>query len=796
MSAMVSSPAQVHGSSMAVRVGRSKLIFSVSVVVVMTSVWTWWHRRRRRVSGFSLPVLPMAPDVGRSEEQETQQFDIENTTAFRDRMLMILRMPLFRRFRQSEHPLLAQAMRLEVWAPGAVVTKDGDNADTFWIVNMGTATTASTLEASAKQNEEAEADSTDDPPNSMSIFTTKRNSSASLLGNDTLIKGDYFGAYNSRSGDFAGQTIVAGPDGLSTLSLSILELEELGIFMHVPRRQAIIAAIPSFSSECSDNDLPPKTEEQRAFLMSALFQHFNPAFGLEDEQLGALADLCEFQTFQAGEVVMVQGQMEQTVIIVEDGKLSMVDPSVNATPNAQIMDERWALPPIQNATPSELHVTPTASNFPISRVKSDFILCSPAPTRSVKGWCQVDEGFSNQTVLSHGDVAGIREAVIGEANAATIVAEELSILWTLPRAAIFRALDQRRLDEDKIEHVSVENIARKEFPALPTATELNHVCRLGRGSYGLVSLVRQERPNKPEKLYALKTIFRRDVTTEIAKQHVRNEHEVMKVMESDFIVQFHGTYRDSEHICFLLEAALGGDLFTVLDRDRRQVTGNLGFMRFVAASVSLALQHMHTRRVIYRDLKPENVLFDSEGHVKICDLGLAKLCIRSAHTLCGTPEYMAPEVLKHRGYNHMVDWWALGVLCYELVSGRQPFLDGGEDLMGVFKAIQRGMGNVRFDERRFDKPSEELVRGLCADKPSNRLGFKKGLDQIRDHVFFDELNWHSMALGEYTPPLKPPVRTLEDCDEDNTSEGRETMSVLGSVSACGEVWELTSGVLL
>merc|ERR1719199_2417302 len=131
----------------------------------------------------------------------------------------------------------------------------------------------------------------------------------------------------------------------------------------------------------------------------------------------------------------------------------------------------------------------------------------------------------------------------------------------------------------------------------------------------------------------------------------------MALLDSIFIVKLHCTYKDDKRIHFLLEPALGGDLFGLLETCGREVTGRVEFVCFLVACIGLGLQHMHTRHIIYRDLKPENVLLDYRGYFKICDFGLAKLAIKPCYTLCGTPEYIAPEVLQQRGYDKVADWW-------------------------------------------------------------------------------------------------------------------------------------------
>merc|ERR1719188_397816 len=150
------------------------------------------------------------------------------------------------------------------------------------------------------------------------------------------------------------------------------------------------------------------------------------------------------------------------------------------------------------------------------------------------------------------------------------------------------------------------------------------------------------------------------------------------MIDSPFIIKLHATFRDAEYLYFLFEPLLGGELYEHMRKEpyRFRVPK---IYRFVLGCVSLALDHLHSRSIVFRDLKPENILFDATGWVKLCDLGFAKFLIGKTYTMCGTPEYIAPEVLTQGGYDRMVDWWALGILAYELLCGCTPFCDDEED---------------------------------------------------------------------------------------------------------------------
>lgn len=174
--------------------------------------------------------------------------------------------------------------------------------------------------------------------------------------------------------------------------------------------------------------------------------------------------------------------------------------------------------------------------------------------------------------------------------------------------------------------------------------------------------------------------------------------------------------------------------------------------------------------MIYRDLKPENILLDHQGHIALCDFGLCKLNMKGqdkTNTFCGTPEYLAPELLLGQGYSKVVDWWTLGVLLYEMMTGLPPYYD--EDVPKMYKKILQEP--LRFPDG-FDKDAKDLLIGLLSRDPKRRLGFN-GADEIKSHPFFSQLSWKRLWMKGYIPPYKPPVMNSLDTsnfDQEFTKE--------------------------
>lgn len=205
---------------------------------------------------------------------------------------------------------------------------------------------------------------------------------------------------------------------------------------------------------------------------------------------------------------------------------------------------------------------------------------------------------------------------------------------------------------------------------------------LGCGAFGRVKLVKHLPTGNS---YALKILVKDEVVRNNLEVHVVNERRVMLQLDHPFILKLHNTYKDQRYVYFLVELTLGGEMFTHLKKQGRLSEDTA---RFYIASVILAFQHMHCRNIAYRDLKPENLMFDLQGFLKVIDFGLAKTVEGRTWTLCGTPDYLAPEIILNKGHDKAVDYWALGILIYELIAGYVPFY--AEDPMQVYHLALSG----------------------------------------------------------------------------------------------------------
>jgi len=292
-------------------------------------------------------------------------------------------------------------------------------------------------------------------------------------------------------------------------------------------------------------------------------------------------------------------------------------------------------------------------------------------------------------------------------------------------------------------------------------SDLQLVGRLGVGAFGVVTL---EADRRSGRTFALKAVSKGYLAQLRMEYSVLNEKRILKMVDSPFIVRLIATYNGREHVYFLLEAALGGELFTTYERLR--LYGSERHARFYVGCVTEALAHLHERHVIYRDLKPENLLLDSRGYCKLTDMGLAKVTHGQTYTLVGTPDYMAPEVILCTGHSKAVDWWMLGVLLFELLAGRAPF--EADTTQQVYELVKRGIEVVRFPHE-CRRHAVELVRALCNHNPDARLR----TPTLRDHLFFRGFDWSALRGQRLTPPHLPHVRGPRDLANFRACDGED-----------------------
>ncbi|XP_027001145.1 cAMP-dependent protein kinase catalytic subunit PRKX-like isoform X1 [Tachysurus fulvidraco] len=276
---------------------------------------------------------------------------------------------------------------------------------------------------------------------------------------------------------------------------------------------------------------------------------------------------------------------------------------------------------------------------------------------------------------------------------------------------------------------------------------LESVATVGTGTFGRVVLV-QDRKSKG--YFALKSMKIVDLIRLKQQQHVHNEKEVLMEVNHPFIVKLFWTWHDDRCLFMLMEFVPGGELFTYL-RSRGKFSNDTGL--FFAAEIICALEYLHSKDIVYRDLKPENILLDREGHVKLTDFGFAKKMVDRTCTLCGTPEYLAPEIIQGKGHGLAVDWWALGVLIFEMLSGYPPFFD--DNPFGIYQKVLSAKLNI---PRQLDFHVKDLIKKLLVVDKSKRLGnLRGGAEDVKNHKWFRSVDWDVVPQRKLKPIIIPAV---------------------------------------
>ncbi|XP_056326786.1 cGMP-dependent protein kinase 1a isoform X2 [Danio aesculapii] len=288
-------------------------------------------------------------------------------------------------------------------------------------------------------------------------------------------------------------------------------------------------------------------------------------------------------------------------------------------------------------------------------------------------------------------------------------------------------------------------------------SDFNIIDTLGVGGFGRVELVQLK--SDEMKTFAMKILKKRHIVDTRQQEHIRSEKLIMQEAHSDFIVRLYRTFKDSKYLYMLMEACLGGELWTIL-RDRGNFDDST--TRFYTACVVEAFAYLHSKGIIYRDLKPENLILDHRGYAKLVDFGFAKKIGfgKKTWTFCGTPEYVAPEIILNKGHDISADYWSLGILMYELLTGSPPF--SGPDPMKTYNIILRGIDMIEFPKK-ITKNAANLIKKLCRDTPSERLGnLKNGVKDIQKHKWFEGFNWDGLRKGTLMPPIIPNVTSSTD----------------------------------
>ena len=304
--------------------------------------------------------------------------------------------------------------------------------------------------------------------------------------------------------------------------------------------------------------------------------------------------------------------------------------------------------------------------------------------------------------------------------------------------------EEQRVTEIRKKTTMLFTKAKKEM----CIEDFDQIKVLGQGAFGKVVLA-QKKDNK--KIYAIKILKKREILETGQLEHTLAEKMILSHVNHPFLVGLEYAFQTDERIYFVMEFMIGGEMFQHLKKVKRFSEKQT---KFFAACVILGLGHLHTKNYIYRDLKLENILLDERGYAKLTDFGLAKFINKEdkALTFCGTPEYLAPEVILGKGHNRPADWWSLGILIYEMMHGLPPFYSNNITVMykRIIKDVVRWKSNVDISNE-----SKDIIVKLLNKNPNKRLGSEADSLEVLSHPWFEDLDWTDMLEKKFESPYVP-----------------------------------------
>jgi len=380
----------------------------------------------------------------------------------------------------------------------------------------------------------------------------------------------------------------------------------------------------------------------------------------------------------------------------------------------------------------------------------------------------VDGGKIKKLAIKPQDTAELKSVVVTKVDARLQVREDI-----LKRKMQF-GLKENESDEEDRKELEGANTDWLHGPGITQGNaQLNDfelLKVLGRGAFGKVMQVKKKDSGK---IYAMKILKKRAIIARNQVEHTKAERKILQTLDHPFLMKLRFAFQTKEKLYLILDYVKGGELFFHLKNNRR-------FSEQVAklwvAQVGSALGHLHSLGVLYRDLKPENILLDSTGHVILTDFGLAKDVApdEKTNTFCGTPEYLAPEIVTGAGHDKAVDWWSLGILLYELTVGIPPFYS--QNVNDMYNKIQHGV--LRFPPFLSANCKKIIVAFLNRD-PKKRLGSTDDFEEIKAHAFFEDINWDKLLARKYVSSFQPNIK--DDLDTGNFEDTFTNEKVVDSV---------------
>jgi len=322
--------------------------------------------------------------------------------------------------------------------------------------------------------------------------------------------------------------------------------------------------------------------------------------------------------------------------------------------------------------------------------------------------------------------------------------------------------------------------ARKQIKGSETSFEAKRIGEsdfeklrvVGQGSFGKVLQVRHKQTGQ---IYAMKVLNKRTVIERDDVKSIQTEKSILMKLSSPFLVKLYSSFQTKDKLYFVMDYINGGELFHHLQSERSFAPARA---RFYSAEIILGLEYLHKRGIIYRDLKPENILITADGHVCLTDFGISKEGLQSKSdrtaTFCGTPEYLAPEVLLGQQYGKEIDYWSLGTIVYEMLTSTPPFYS--EEVQLMYQRILND--SIDFEEIP-DKDTQDIILAFLERDPAKRL---TDPDKIKAHPYFASIDWEKLERREVRPPFLPNVKDKTDFSQFDTDFTSQPVNSLYATS--------------
>eukprot|EP00929_Paragymnodinium_shiwhaense_P115326 TRINITY_DN840_c0_g1_i1.p1 TRINITY_DN840_c0_g1~~TRINITY_DN840_c0_g1_i1.p1 ORF type:complete len:745 (-),score=280.84 TRINITY_DN840_c0_g1_i1:282-2516(-) len=700
-----------------------------------------------------------------------------------DTLEFLSNVPLFKRLPKDIFPELAKCAGLVDFKPGKVIIRQGDEGNEFFVIKSGVAT------VSVDGRKVAE-----------------------------LKSSDYFGENALLRDEPRTATITASQD-LTAIKVTRAQFRKMGL--HEKLEFAKRGAVGGGNAFVEVQPPSPKTEDERKLMLDALMKNKNiqTMITLDQAKANALVDIAWKEDIPTGKKVITQGDLSADYFyIVQSGSFEILvseEDSKSAEKTTEAATGGTSLGKVTAGGSfgelALLYFAPRAATVQATEDSSVWIM-DRNNFKSVladffdKVTQEYAKYLDNVKILSHlkieekqtvakalvemnfskderifeqgekgnefyilveGQVMVIKD---GKAMARlTATPEKVSffgetaLLTDEPRGAtvVVQSASARTLVLDRIsfnmlvgDQSGQPQTTNKKFGQIQLK-DLKKLGLLGCGGFGTVELVEH---TTTQATYALKGLSKGYIVKAGMQKSVMSEKNVQIMCDSPFVVQLWETYNSDQSLYLLLELAIGGELYATYNK--KNLWGQVPHAKFYIAGTVFSFEHLHSKKIIFRDLKPENLLLNEDGRVKLTDMGLAKVVPGTTYTTCGTPDYFAPELIASKGHTKAVDWWTLGILTFELLGGHPPF--ESQSPMQIYSKVNKGINKVQFPKA-CKGTVEDLIKTLCHANPSDRLPMRKGeTKNIKEHPWYKGFSWEQMQNMGMPVPYKPVVKSKTD----------------------------------